>query len=644
VFRIRVENGKEAGEIRRTGRGDTLHIGRAQSSDLLLSALQVALEHASVVDTADGCVLQDHYATNGTKIERGGEIIDLADLPGREVELLPDDVILIGGDQTSAIRVRFEKDGDKQVVTTRRVNKSKKPKEGTESNWVAYQTIKKVSKQKTIHGIVDVVSEMVFSTLENATHVTVALRKNDKDGLSGYKTVRTDKKGKALPLAKPARIEESLFLRSLNFQSTILAVSEKRYSTIAVPLISDSTDVGFIQIEARVQRTEFQEDDLGVFDDLSEILGTAFHRALDMQRLRIENAQSKLENYYIRRATKSAWNSTLIGESKEVERLREQIEKVAKTDVPVLIEGEVGVGKKMVAHSLHENSDRADKLFIEQNCADVEEDELDRLLFGYSKGAFKGATSNKKGIFEMAKGGTVFLAEIGGLTPYLQSKLMTLLVEGKARPVGKGKARPTRVRVVASTHRDLPKEVELERFDPQLLRRLRVYPLIVPPLRNRRDDIPILAYHFLRHYAKTYGKTRSGLTQEAMDLVCNYNWPGNVQELQNEMSQLVFQAREEFIYPRELSPCLTELRNTFIRTIPKEGTTVIDLMKEVEKKILRDALARNKNSQRKTAYELGISHTGLYLKLRRLGIIRRKSKKSEKVRKNTASNKTKKKT
>jgi Nif-specific regulatory protein len=286
----------------------------------------------------------------------------------------------------------------------------------------------------------------------------------------------------------------------------------------------------------------------------------------------------------------------------------------------VLIEGETGTGKELIASAVHYGSPRRDKLFVAQNCAALPENLLESELFGHKRGAFTGATEDKKGLFELADGGTLFLDEIGEMPLSLQAKLLRALQEGEIRPVGATATKKVDVRIVGATNRDLEKEVAAGRFREDLFYRLRVFPLRLPPLRERREDVPLLAGHFLERYGREFGKPATGFSQQAMEVLQSYAWPGNVRELENEVQRLVIQLEpNEFVQPEHLSPRIRQVENLIVRVHPAKGT-LREMMDQVEKWILLEALREHDQNKSATAKTLGITREGLHKKLKSLGL------------------------
>jgi transcriptional regulator with PAS, ATPase and Fis domain len=286
----------------------------------------------------------------------------------------------------------------------------------------------------------------------------------------------------------------------------------------------------------------------------------------------------------------------------------------------VLIEGETGTGKELIAAAVHYRSRRRDKLFVAQNCAALAESLLESELFGHKKGSFTGAVDEKKGLFEIADGGTLFLDEITETPMSLQSKLLRALQEGEIRPVGATTPKHVNVRIVAATNRNLEEEVARGRFREDLYYRLKVFPIRLPPLRERRDDIPLIAGHFLKRYCDEIGKPVGGFSQQAMELMTAYNWPGNVRELQNEVQRLVIQCEPgAFATPELLSPRIRQVEGLIGRAGVTKGT-LKEMMDSVEKFFLIESLRDHGNNKTNSAKSLGITREGLHKKLRQFGI------------------------
>jgi Nif-specific regulatory protein len=397
-------------------------------------------------------------------------------------------------------------------------------------------------------------------------------------------------------------------------------------STLGVPLWRGEEILGVIQLDNRVSAGMFTSGDLEIMAVLAHNASLAVANARLVKRLRAAEDRLKKENAFLkgreesRRTGGRNGQPEIIGNSAAIRALIAQLDKVVDTKVTVLVEGETGVGKELIAASVHYRSRRRDKLFVGQNCAAMPENLLESELFGHKKGSFTGAHEEKKGLFEIADGGTLFLDEVTEMPLSLQSKLLRVLQEGEIRPVGATQERKINVRIVAATNRNLDKEVAEGRFREDLYYRLKVFPLRVPPLRERREDVPMLAGHFLQRYAAEMGKPAAGFSQQTMELLQSYAWPGNVRELQNEVQRLVIQIDAgAFVTPDLLSPRVRQVEGMIERVKPAKGT-LKEMMDQLERWLLIEALREHDNNKTAAARGLGITREGLHKKLRGFGL------------------------
>ena len=343
-----------------------------------------------------------------------------------------------------------------------------------------------------------------------------------------------------------------------------------------------------------------------------------FHLKRENQRLvealRQANARLVAENTYLRTVAEPP--SEIVGQSPAVRRLLELVARVAPTRSTVLIEGETGTGKELVARAIHAASQRRERLFVAVNCAALSEGILESELFGHRKGAFTGALSDRKGLFEVADGGTIFLDEVSETSGALQAKLLRVLQEGEVRPVGDMRSRRVDVRVIAATNRRLADEVAAGRFRSDLYYRLCVFPIAVPPLRARREDIPLLARHFLRRLSAELGKPVGDLTADALEALMHHAFPGNVRELRNELERAILLAEPGAPIGEEL------LSDTLQARVEGngEGSGLQKRTEEFERQQLLAALERHHGVKMRVAEEMGMTYRGLMKKLRRLGL------------------------
>ncbi|HKJ24145.1 MAG TPA: sigma 54-interacting transcriptional regulator [Myxococcota bacterium] len=310
----------------------------------------------------------------------------------------------------------------------------------------------------------------------------------------------------------------------------------------------------------------------------------------------------------------------LVGESRALASLCRLARQAARSSAAILIHGETGTGKELLARAIHEESPRRRAAFVALNCAAFPETLLESELFGHVKGAFTGADRERKGLFAAADGGTLFLDEVGETSPGLQAKLLRALQEGEVRPVGGTRPRRVDVRVLAATNRDLEREVERGAFREDLFYRLAVFPLRMPSLRERVDDVVPLARHFLARHAARAGAAPCPLAPEAEEILQVHAWPGNVRELENEIERaLALVEPEQTLRPEHFSDRLGAARSA-LRNVTGATGTLRDAMARVEAWYIRRALAENGGRRTATARKLGVTREGLYKKMRRLGI------------------------
>ena len=328
-----------------------------------------------------------------------------------------------------------------------------------------------------------------------------------------------------------------------------------------------------------------------------------------------EHVRLTLENQRLRQLVQQKLQSPgIIGVSSKIRELHEAIAKVAGVDCTVLIQGESGTGKELVARAIHEQSQRAAQPFIAFNCGGFPEDLIANELFGHEKGAYTGADRAKMGLLEAAQGGTLFLDEIGEMPSVMQIKLLRVLQDRQVRRLGSVNPIQLDVRIIAATNRDLAKEVEQGRFRQDLYYRLKVVLLKLPPLRERKEDIPVLLNYFLAKYNDAYKKEVQGFAWESLDILMQYAFPGNVRELENIVASAVALSENTLIHPQELPEDLTQLD---IETL--DAAQWLSLM-DMEKEYLQQVLAATNYNKHKAAAILKMPRTTLWRKMRKYGL------------------------
>lgn len=383
---------------------------------------------------------------------------------------------------------------------------------------------------------------------------------------------------------------------------------------ICVPISIEKEVVGALSVDEFNSSKDQLDEDLR----LLEIIAMMIASAVKLRRQAEEETEILLaENERLRSELKDRFRpSNIIGNSREMQVVFDQIAKVAKSPSTVLILGETGTGKELVAQAIHYNSDRANGPFVRVHCAALPENIIESELFGHEKGAFTGAISEHKGRFEMADGGTIFLDEIGEISATLQVKLLRVLQEHEFERVGGNKTIHVNIRVIAATNKNLLQMVHEGKFREDLYYRLHIFPIYVPPLRKRKSDIVLLADHFLERYSKMLGKDVRRLSTGTIDMLMSYHWAGNVRELENCIERAVLVAEGNVIYPHHLPPTLQTAEST---GAPVRGD-LKSMVETYERDIICDALKSAKGKVAPAARALATTQRILGYKIKMLGI------------------------
>lgn len=350
-------------------------------------------------------------------------------------------------------------------------------------------------------------------------------------------------------------------------------------------------------------------------------------KPLEIDELRIKVQQSlefwrlKEDNILQRRRIENLFDaSRIVGRSERMKHILETVAMVAPTEASVLILGESGTGKELIANALHQGSGRADKRFIKVNCAALPETLLESELFGHEKGAFTGAVGRRPGRFELADGGTIFLDEIGEMTPATQAKLLRVLQEREFEPLGSTHTVKVNIRIIAASNRILKNEVQKGTFRGDLFYRLNVVPIELPPLRERREDIPLLIEHFLKIYNEKNNRNLKGFHPRALDALMRYPWPGNIRELENVVERSVILTSDEYVPFSELPESIRGATADPLMEQARQGIRPGMTIREMEKELIIKTLEDNDGNRTRTSSILGITRRTLQLKLKEYGI------------------------
>ncbi len=366
-------------------------------------------------------------------------------------------------------------------------------------------------------------------------------------------------------------------------------------------------------IETAVRATK-----LGAFDFIEKPL--SIEKTLLTLQHAIEELRLSTQNRELRQKIESQYR--IIGDSVPMKALRQQIAVAAPTIGRVLIYGESGTGKELVAHALHQASPRADRAFVEVNCAAIPEELIESELFGHLKGSFTGALEDKTGKFEQADGGTLLLDEIGDMSLRTQSKVLRVIEEQRFSPIGSSGSHTVDVRIVAATNKNLDEEIQKGNFREDLFFRLNVIPFYVPPLREHPEDVPELAQFFLREFAQAYGRRPKRLSANALEALTGYRWPGNVRELRNLIERMVIMVAGERIERRHLPPALLHPPGFDAAARKPAGafSTLYEARAAYERDYILRKLEENHGNVSRAAEALGLERTHLHRKMKSLGI------------------------
>ncbi|MFH1057709.1 MAG: sigma 54-interacting transcriptional regulator, partial [Pseudomonadota bacterium] len=378
-------------------------------------------------------------------------------------------------------------------------------------------------------------------------------------------------------------------------------------SLLCVPLLVGDKTVGVIEVINKCDGTNFGEDDQEILLKVASLAATVLENASRYHKLKDQYARLKLE---------VAGRYDIIGSSQAISEVMNLAQRVAAGNTTVLLQGENGTGKELLARYIHGQSPRKDGAFIAVNCAAIPLDLLESELFGYEKGAFTGAASRRKGHFEAAHNGTIFLDEVGDLSPATQVKLLRVIQEREFERVGGTATIKTDVRVIAATNRSLEELIDSSQFRQDLYYRLNVFPIHVPPLRERGTDILLLANHFAERFSKDNHKAIRRISTPAIDMLMSYHWPGNVRELENCIERAVLLSTDEVIHGHHLPPTLQTAE--FSGTVHRG--TLDSTLENVERELIVEALKNARGNKAKAARSLGISERLMGLRVVKYGI------------------------
>ncbi|MFT7623099.1 MAG: transcriptional regulator with GAF, ATPase, and Fis domain [Myxococcota bacterium] len=636
--------GRSAGPVR-FGPQTRITIGRGADNVLRIADGRVSTRHACIVFREGAWHFQDLRSTNGSMRVRSGEQLVVDGRRVIDAPLLDADTLLLGDVedpitvQVGIAAAQATPAGEGTIVVRRPLDAGIDLEaallgaRGPGFKALA-ALLRRVGAETEGEAVFAAVAGFLLDMLPAANFVALVFAEAGRNAISVTRTGRT-----VVPVqADPPPWPRGLVTQALSSAEAVLAVdaadvdaerSLARFgasSALAVPLAGARNDrVGALVITAG--QGGFSSADLDLAVALALQVGNSFVTADLVRRLRGIERRLRDENEYLKQAIpRDGLFDNIIGDSPAIKAVFEQMRLVKDTDVTVLINGETGTGKELVARALHDKSARARRLFAAVNCAALTESLLESELFGHVKGAFTGATDNKKGLFQVADGGTLFLDELGELSLKLQAKLLRVLQEGEVLPVGSTRPLKVDVRVVAATHRNLQAMAGEGTFRQDLFYRINVFPIRVPPLRERGSDVTALAAFFIDRYAKRFGKHPSGLTEACATALVSFDFPGNIRQLENEVQRAVLltpdgQAIDARVLSQEVqggpsgNGAKTQSGGATLNVAP--GVTLKATMEGLEREVLRRVLEELGWNRSEAARRLGLSRQALMAKLSR---------------------------
>ena len=387
---------------------------------------------------------------------------------------------------------------------------------------------------------------------------------------------------------------------------------------LCVPIIHQRRVIGTISIDRQTAPEAELQRDLDFLKLVANILAEGVARIRD----EIEEREGLMaENRRLLLELGDRYNpSNMVGNCSSMRQVYEQIAQVANSNATVLVRGESGTGKELVARAIHFSSTRKNNAFVAINCAALPENLVESELFGHEKGAFTGASQQRKGRFEMANGGTIFLDEIGDISPAVQVRLLRVLQERSFERVGGNQTISVNVRVLTATSQNLEAAMSTGKFREDLFYRLNVFPVLLPPLRERRSDIMLLADYFVQKYNEVYEKTIRRISTAAINMMMAYHWPGNVRELENCIERAVLSSTDNVIHSYTLPPSLQTASETHTRLLPEQGASLKAMVESYEREILVDALKQQRGNAAAAARQLQTTPRILNYRIQKLGI------------------------
>ncbi|MEN7973566.1 MAG: sigma 54-interacting transcriptional regulator [Verrucomicrobiota bacterium] len=501
---------------------------------------------------------------------------------------------------------------------------------------VLYKISQKTSARQ--HNISELLNEVmqIMKTDMGVLRGTLALRKPGSDilnieassGLSNREARRGQYQlgegvtGRVAKTGKPELVPD--ISQSPDFLNRTKARDDQKTAFLCVPILHNKGVIGTISIDLPA----CEEDELNGYFLFLQHVAQILASAVSTIREEIEERNAlESENEMLRRQLGDRYSiDNMVGNCNSMRAVYEQIVQVADSAATVLVRGDSGTGKELVAHAIHFNSPRKNNAFVSVNCAALPENLIESELFGHEKGAFTGAAQQRKGRFELANGGTIFLDEIGDISPAVQVRLLRVLQEKTFERVGGNETITVNVRVVAATSRNLEEGMADDTFREDLYYRLNVFPILLPPLRERKSDIILLADHFLQKYGGMYNKAMKRISTSAINMMMTYHWPGNVRELENCVERAVLTASDGVIHGFNLPPSLQTSDETHTNLLPENGANLKQMVEAYEREILIDTLKKHRGNAAAAARYLQTTQRIINYRIKNLSVAPKKYK------------------
>jgi Nif-specific regulatory protein len=607
--------------------GDETSIGRDKNNDICVRDRSISRRHCQIKRDGENFSLIDFESFNGTFVNgaavskqtiKHGDRITLGDVAFLFFENENEDIpalIELSSEVNFDSTIRLERK-DALYLNSAKFPTSLPPDDRTLKNLNALLGLNiELGKLRGIESLQNATLKAIFDALPVRRGAILLLEETIENITATFTKARNNK------ISEKIKISQTVAEQVINEKTAVLCrdvetnpafnkaeslIASKINSLICVPLTVKEKIAGIIYLDTDDALKNFDEDHLQFTTAVAGIVSIVLENLRNLESLENENKRLRQEINL---------EHDMIGESEPMQKVFRFIEKAAPTGATVLIRGESGTGKELVARAVHENSERNAKPFVAINCAVLSENLLESELFGHEKGAFTTAVAQKKGRIEMADGGTLFLDEIGEISPAMQAKLLRVIQEREFERVGGTRTIKVDVRIIAATNRDLESAIKTGNFREDLYYRLNVVSLTVPPLRERRADILPLAEYFVSKYSKKCNRKVSGISKEAQNLLSNYDFPGNVRELENAVERAVVLGNSDLILPEDLPESILESNDSEIEIMNYQTA-----VNEMKKNLIVKTLDQTDGNYTEAAKLLGLHPTNLHRLIRTMNI------------------------